>query len=314
MFEWQRTIQRMVNIIESQLDNYFDDKVTLTSLANELNYSQYHITRRFKRLTGMTFRNYLRLRKLAFSVIELRDKKKKIIDIAIMNGFSSQEAFTRAFKDTFGITPNEFRKRKMPLVLQAKKNIFDPYYLGIGESSMSKIELQEVTVAVLTLPAHKFLHISNINSDNYWGFWALQDKIPGQGCDTICGLLDSIKEKFDSITGKIGEFDGQIGAYFYNEVGKRGYAYGIRIPTDYTFELPKQMHCIDVPQRDYIVFSHPPFDYEKISSSVFKSVETSFDNYDFKKAGYEQDKAAMVYQIHNPEHVGYRLYVPFNTL
>lgn len=38
---------------------------------------------------------------------------------------------------------------KIPLVLQAKQNTFDPYYIGIGESSMIKNELQEVAIAVL---------------------------------------------------------------------------------------------------------------------------------------------------------------------
>lgn len=32
---------------------------------------------------------------------------------------------------------------------------------------MNKSELQEVTIAVLTLQAHKFLHVRNINADNY---------------------------------------------------------------------------------------------------------------------------------------------------
>jgi AraC family transcriptional regulator len=314
VFEWHKTIQKMVNIIDRQLGNYFDDEITLSALAGELGYSQYHITKQFRSLTGITFRNYLRLRRLAYSVIELRDSEKRIIDVACDYGFNSQEAYTRAFKETYGITPNEYRKRKMPLVLQAKQNTFNPYYLGIGESSMSKHELQEVTIAVLTLPEHKFLHIKNIDSDNYWAFWALQEKIPGQDCNTICGLLDSIKDKLDGITGKIVEFDGQIGANFFNEYGKKGYAYGIRIPIDYAGEIPKQMLCIEIPQRNYIVFSHPSFEYEEIGTSVCEAVETAFNNYDFSKVGYEYDKTAMVYQIHNPEHVGYRLYVPVKRL
>lgn len=314
MFDWHRTIQSMVNIIERQLDNHFDKDITLTALARELGYSRHHITRQFKSLTGMTFRDYLRLRRLAYSVIKLRDNEERIIDIAFTCGFNSHEAYTRAFKEAYGITPNEYRKRKIPLVLQTKQYTFDPYYLGIGESSMSKAELQEVTIAVLTLPAHKFLHVKNADADNYFGFWALQEKIPGQNCNTICGLLDSIKEKLDSMTGKIGEFDGQIGANFYDEAGKKGYAYGIRIPAGYVRELPKQMLCIDVPQRDYVVFSHPPFDYEKIGGSVCEAVETAFCNYDFAKAGFMHDKSAMIYQIHSPEYVGYRLYVPVKSI
>ncbi len=314
MFEWHRTIQRMLDIIEKQLERRFDDDITLDALAKELGYSQYHVTKRFKNLTGMTFRNYLRLRRLAYSTIELRDTDMRILDIAVANGFNSQEAFTRAFKAAFGITPDKYREKKLPLELQNRKHIFDPYYLGIGESSMNKNELQETAVAVMTLPAHKFLHIKNIGSYNYFGFWALMEKIPGQGCSTICGLLDSIMGKLDGTTGKIGEFDGQIGAYFYDETGKKGYAYGIRLQEDYAGELPKQMLCMDVPERNYIVFSHPPFDYEKIGGSVCEAVENAFDNYNFEEAGYKHDKSAMVYQMHNPQHIGYRLYVPVKKI
>jgi AraC family transcriptional regulator len=310
VFEWHKTIQVMVDIIEKQLYYNFDEEITLTSLAKKLGYSKFHITKRFKSLTGMTFRDYLRLRRLAFSVIELRDTNNRIIDVAVKYGFCSQEAYTRAFKNSYGITPNEYRNKKMPLNLKSKHNTFDPYYLGIGESSMNKSELQEVTIGVLTLPAHKFLHIRNINADNYFGFWALQEKIPGQGCNTICGLLDSISGKMDSVTGKIGEFDGQIGGNFFDEAGKKGYVYGIRLPADYSCELPKQMLCIDVPQKEYMVFAHPPFDYEKIGGSVNQAVGNAVDQYDFAAAGYEHDKTAIIYHVHSPEHIGCRTYVP----
>lgn len=109
-------------------------------------------------------------------------------------------------------------------------------------------------------------------------------------CNTIGGLLDSIKEKLDGITGKIGEFDSQVGAYFFNEAGKKAYAYGIRIPIDYSGELPKQMLCIVIPQRNYIVFSHPHFDYKKIGGLVSEAAENAFNSYGFIKAGYEHDK------------------------
>lgn len=314
MFEWHKTIQKMINTIEEELDYGDSDEIALTVLSQKLGYSKYHVTKHFKALTGITFRNYLRLRRLAYSVVELRDTKQRIIEIAIKYGFSSQEAYTRAFKAAYGLTPNEYRKRKMPLMLKNKQNIFDPYYLGIGESSMNKNELQEVSIKEVTLPAHKFLHIKNIGAHDYFEFWKLQEGIPGQDCNTICGLLDSISGALDSITGKIGEFDGQIGGIFYDETGKSGYAYGIRLRADYRGELPKQMLCIDVPKRDYIAFSHGTFDYGKIGASVCTAVDDAFNNYDFEANGYIQDKSAVVYQIHNPERVGYRLYVPVKEM
>lgn len=50
----------------------------------------------------MQFRDYLRHRKLAFALKEVRDSEKCILDIAFDYGFSSHEAFTRAFKGTYG--------------------------------------------------------------------------------------------------------------------------------------------------------------------------------------------------------------------
>lgn len=54
-----------------------------------------------------------------------------------------------------------------------------------------------VKIYFVTIPAHKFLHIKNYESNGYWDFWQKQNLIPGQDCETICGLLDSIKGKLD---------------------------------------------------------------------------------------------------------------------
>lgn len=310
MFEWHRTIQRMVNIIEGQVQRGVSDELALGALAKELNYSPYHVTRRFKLLTGMTFRSYLRLRRLAYSVAELRDSDRRVLDIALKYGFSSQEAFSRAFKEAFGLTPGDYRLTKPPLVLHAKSNIFDPYFLHLGENSVTKKELQPVEAAIVTMPAHRFLFIKNAQADSYFAFWNLQEKVPGQDCDTITGLLDSISSKLDSVTGGIGVFDGQIGAYWYTQEGKKAYAYGIRLPVDFQGQLPLQMESRELPQRDYLVISHPPFAYEEIGASVFHAVEEALAQYDFNSTDFLLDKTAFTYQIHNPEHLGYRLYVP----
>lgn len=54
---------------------------------------------------------------------------------------------------------------------------------------------KDIKVYFVTIPAHKFLHIKNYESIGYWDFWQKQSLIPGQDCETICGLLDSIKGK-----------------------------------------------------------------------------------------------------------------------
>lgn len=56
----------------------------------------------------------------AFALKEVRDSDKSIIDIAYNYGFSSHEAFTRAFKTMYGVAPSTYWKRLVPVVLRKK--------------------------------------------------------------------------------------------------------------------------------------------------------------------------------------------------
>lgn len=130
--------------------------------------------------------------------------------IALDYGFSSHEAFTRAFKAAYGRTPSAYRKQPSPVVLRTKINPFDRYLLGLdelGEINSAKA----VKTYFVTIPAHKFLFIENRESNGYWDFWQKQNQIPGQDMDTVCGLLDSIKGKLDDSGGSdINSGGGQI--------------------------------------------------------------------------------------------------------
>lgn len=114
MYEMQKQIQVIIDEIDRCIKQQNDEAMTLSVLSRKLNYSEFYITRKFKEISGMTFRNYLRRRKLAFALKELRDSERNILDIALNYGFSSHEAFTRAFKALYGITPSEYRKKTYP--------------------------------------------------------------------------------------------------------------------------------------------------------------------------------------------------------
>lgn len=97
MYEWQKQIQIIVDEIDKCLTNYNDEALTLRFLSRKLGYSEFYTTRKFKEITGMQFRDYLRNRKLAFTLKEVRDTDKNLLDIAFDYGFSSNEAFAIAF-------------------------------------------------------------------------------------------------------------------------------------------------------------------------------------------------------------------------
>lgn len=101
----------IVDEIDECIKRRNDEALTLRFLSRALGYSEFYTTRKFREISGMQFRDYLRLRKLAFALKEVRDSERSILDIAFDYGFSSHEAFTRAFKSVYGIAPSEYRKR-----------------------------------------------------------------------------------------------------------------------------------------------------------------------------------------------------------
>lgn len=310
MYEWQKQIQIFVDEIDKCIKNYNDEALTLSFLSRSLGYSEFYTTRKFKEISGMQFRDYLRLRKLAFALKEVRDSDKSFLDIALDYGFSSNEAFTRAFKGTYGMTPSEYRKNPKPVVLRTKINPFDRYLLGLGEIGMMK-STDDIKIYFVTIPAHKFLHIKNYESNGYWDFWQKQNLIPGQDYETICGLLDSIKGKLDDEGGSEPNCgSGQIMAYINDPEGRlcdwgipRTECHGVRLPYDYKGEIPPQMLLIDVPEAEYVVFEHGPFDYEQENRSVEEKIEAAMAAFDYSGTGYSFDATPgrITYFYFNPE-------------
>jgi AraC-like DNA-binding protein len=302
MFEWHRLIQIVVDEIDDRIKSYDDEALTLQSLSRKLGYSEFHTTRKFKEISGILLGDYIRLRKLAFAIIEVRDTKCNFLDIAIKYGFGSHEAFTRAFKTAYGITPKNYRKNPLPVVLRTKISTFDRYFFGLGEIGMVK-STDDVKIYFITIPAHKFLHIKNYESNGYWDFWEKQDKIPGQDCHTICGLLDSIKGKLDGKDDVVGNFSGQIMGYIFESNGKIAEAYGVRLPENYNAIKPENMLLIYIPEMEYIVFEHGPFNYEEENEAVGKKLQEAIDAFDFSKTEYKFDSSSgrIGYFYHAPE-------------
>lgn len=311
MYEWQKQIQIIVDEIDSCIKNYNDEALTLRSLSQRLGYSEFYTTRKFKEISGMQLRDYLRRRKLAFALKEVRDGEKGLVEIALDYGFSSHEAFTRAFKGTYGIAPSEYRKNPRPVVLRTKLNPFDRYLLGFGEIGMIK-STEDVKVYFVTIPAHKFLHVKNYESNGYWDFWQKQSLIPGQDCETICGLLDSIKGKLDDDGGsETNSGSGQLMAYMNDPDGRlcdwgfpRTECYGVRLPIDYKGEVPQQMQMTEIPEAEYLVFEHGPFDYEQENRTVEEKVEKAMSDFDFSGTGCVFDTTTpgrIIYLYYDPE-------------
>lgn len=99
-------------------------------------------------------------------------------------------------------------------------------------------------------------------------------------------------------------------AYIYDPEGRlcdwgieRTECYGVRLPMDYKGGVPPQMLMADVPEAEYIVFEHGPFDYEQENRSVEEQIEKAMAAFDFTGTGYCYDTAPgrIIYMYFNPE-------------
>ncbi len=298
MQNWNREVQMIVDQIDICIRNQNDEQLTLKSLADTVGYSEFYTSRMFREISGMKLKDYLRHRRLAFALRELRDTTDGILEIALRNGFSSGEAFSRAFRKAYGILPTEYRKHPIPVVLRTILKPFDCYLMeGAMKQMNQKESTGEVKIYYVQIPAHRFLHIRNYESIGYWDFWQKQSSIPGQDCDTICGLLDSIKGKLDDAGGtEENASSGQLMAWINAPTGRicswgipLAEAYGVRLPADYDGPVPAQMQLMDVPAGDYIVFEHGPFDFETESESVEAKIEAAMKDYNYASDGYALD-------------------------
>ena len=137
-------IQKVINYIGSNLDQ----KISLDILSEKSCISKFHFHRLFTAFTGLSLHQYvrwLRLKRAAHQLIV--NKEESIVNTALNAGFDSHEAFSRAFKQVCGLTPNQFRQGNDWSFWESS-----PYCLPLeGEIEMNVTikELNETRLAVI---------------------------------------------------------------------------------------------------------------------------------------------------------------------
>lgn len=290
MEPWSLNVQRMLDFIELHLA----EPLTLRQVARRLGYSPWYCTRQFRRILGLPFRDYLASRRLSAAALELRDTRTRILDLALRWGFGSQEAFSRAFKRVFGISPGAYRRCPIPLPLAAVRRTYLP---PLKEKTMQPPASARITTSIQELPAHGFLGLREPGARDYMDFWERQTA-RGVDCHATIGLLDSLPSK-----------NGQIGGWFTCGQGG-GYLYGIEVPADYAGPVPEGMTCTPIPGGAYAVFHHPAYDFEKDDQEVFQALRAAMAAWRPEAEGYVLDDARPTYQRHGSDTFGQAFCMP----
>ena len=91
------------------IENNLGGELTLAKIAAAAGMSRFHLLRAFGAATGSSIMEYARRRRLSEAAKLLTAGAADILGVALDHGYASHEAFTRAFRDQFGITPETAR-------------------------------------------------------------------------------------------------------------------------------------------------------------------------------------------------------------
>ena len=93
------------------INNNLNTNISLDDVAAFSNFSKSHFSRIFKKMTGVTFLDYLQLQRVNKAKKMLEQTQFSITEIANECGFSSSGYFATVFKRYFGTSPLSFRKQ-----------------------------------------------------------------------------------------------------------------------------------------------------------------------------------------------------------
>jgi AraC family transcriptional regulator len=93
------------------VERHLGEPLTLERLAAEACISTYHFHRLFRLWLGEPVMEYVRRLRLEHAAYRLRASTRPVRSIARDVGYESADAFGRAFRDRFGESPREYRKR-----------------------------------------------------------------------------------------------------------------------------------------------------------------------------------------------------------
>jgi AraC family transcriptional regulator len=211
------------------IEGHFAEGITLDDIAASAGLSRFYMSRAFAVFTGRSVSGYLRGRRLTEAAKTLCSGAPDILCVALTAGYNSHEAFTRAFRDQFGLTPEQLRAQghveNIPLVEALK----------MDESFIAEIEAPRIVDGKAMLVA-------------------------GIGARYNCETSKAIPSQWQRFNPHVGHISGQVGDVCYgvccnsDDENNFDYIAGVEV-TDFS-DLPGEFSRVRMPGQKYLVFTH----------------------------------------------------------
>lgn len=99
------------------IDNNYKKNLSLELLAREFGVSRFGLSRLFSDKLHTTFPYYVNLKRLEHAKDLLSTTNLTVTQIALEAGFGSSRTFFREFREYFGVTPGDYRRRQIASAL-----------------------------------------------------------------------------------------------------------------------------------------------------------------------------------------------------
>lgn len=211
------------------IESHFASEMTLDEIANVAGVSRFHMSRAFGVATGRSILRYVRGRRLTEAARSLANGAPDILAVALESGYGSHEAFTRAFGDQFGVTPETVRAQRHLANLQ----LLEP--IKMDETPFVKLEPPRFENGKALL-------------------------IAGLGERYTCESSAAIPAQWQRFVPHLGNIPGQVGRAAYgvnyngDDAGTFDYLCGVEV-TDFS-RLPAHLSRVRIPPHRYAVFFH----------------------------------------------------------
>jgi AraC family transcriptional regulator len=213
------------------IETHFAEPISLDDVAAVSGVSRFHLCRAFGIATGQSVMGYSRARRLTRAAQALSAGAPDILAVALDAGYSSHEAFTRAFRDHFGQTPEMVRSQQNLVQLQPK--LLEP------------IRMENATAHTLNPPRFEEAGPMLI-----------------AGLGMLCNDASSsgIPALWQRFVPHIGHVPGQLGRDTYGVIcggddnGNREYICGVAV-SDFA-QLPADFSRVRLARHNYAVFLH----------------------------------------------------------
>jgi AraC family transcriptional regulator len=210
------------------IESHFARDITLDEVSDAACVSRYHMSRVFAVSTGIPLMRYVRARRLSVAAKALANGAPDILSVALDVGYGSHEAFTRAFREQFGLTPESVRAQGHLSNLRVTEA------MKMGEILLRGLEARFEKGRVLL--------------------------ISGMGSRYNCGSTEGIAPQWQGLVPHIGNIPGQLGRNAYgvmcnfDEDGNFDYICGVEVKN--FSQGFADWARVRIPAQDYAVFTH----------------------------------------------------------